>query len=168
MANNVTIVKVISSEFDDVNQLFRRKLIGADGFGYQFVRPVSIDSQNQMIETAIAHDLRTWFHDVDVGQQTVIPFKPAYDPTKPVTWLPEIRVARPTRHYWLPDRLQVHTRVKTDRNETYNLFTPVQLVRDLIRALETHEVQTRAGAYADDGEVDQGLEQWAPNDPRPQ
>lgn len=146
MSRIVTVVQVVASEFDADASVFRRSVIGADGFGYHFVRPVSVDRQNLVMETAVAHDIRKWLQSASHQDLSVVAFAPKYDPMREVVWLPEIQVARPTRHYWHPERRQVHSRIKS-RKETYNLFTPLCLARHLIMALETNEMDLRSRAY---------------------
>ena len=152
MARNITVVQVVTSEFDSDANVFRRSVIGADGFGYHFVRPVSVDRQNLVMETAIAHDIREWLQSASPEDLSVVAFAPKYDPMREVIWQKEIHVARPTRHYWHPQRLQVHSRIKTRQNETYNLFTPLCLARQLITALENNEVEVRSRAYDQNGD----------------
>ena len=147
MSQNITIVKVVGSKFDPQTNLFKREVIGADGFGYRFVRPVEVDRQNLPTEQAILHDLVEWMAAAPRRVRSVVAFAPRYDPARPVEWLPEIRVARPTRYYWRPDLQQVHTRVKCENDETYNLFTPLGLVRELISAYRCYEAKVRERAY---------------------
>lgn len=160
MSRIVTVVQVVASEFDPDANVFRRSVIGADGFGYHFVRPVSVDRQNLVMETAVAHDIRKWVQSASREDLSVVAFAPKYDPMREVVWLPEIHVARPTRHYWHPERRQVHSRIKS-KNETYNLFTPLCLARHLIMALETNEVDMRSRVYGSSQESPvHGHEDW--------
>lgn len=147
MSINITLVKVVRSEFDSERHMFRRKLIGADGFGYSFVRPIEIDRENSLTEHAIASDLLNWMNSAQARDCSVTSFAPKYDPLRPVTWLPDVRIVRPTRHYWHPDRLQVHSRIKAVDKTTYNLFTPLCLVGELLSALAGPETDLRAHAH---------------------
>lgn len=143
------VVKVIGSDYDPEIKMFRRKMISASGYGYSFIRAIDLDQHIVPTEQAVIHDLSAWLERTPKSERPVVPFAPKYDPSRPVTWLPDIEVACPTRHYWCPERQQVHTRIKSKGNETYNLFTPLSLVRDTIIAYQAFEERVREKAYGD-------------------
>lgn len=147
MSNNIMVVKVIGSEYDPAIKMFRRKMVSASGHGYQFVRAIELDQHNVPTEQAVIHDFCAWLEQTPESERAVVPFAPKYDPTRPVTWLPDIEVASPTRHYWCPERQQVHTRIRSKDDQTYNLFTPLSLVLETISDYQAFEGRVREKAY---------------------
>ncbi len=147
MSQNIMVVKVVGSDYDPETQMFRRRLISAAGHGYQIVRAVELDRHIVPTEQAVIHDLCAWLEETPTNTRPVVPFEPKYDPNRTITWLPDIEVARPTRHYWCPERQQVHTRIKSKDDQTYNFFTPLSLVRDTISAYQAFESRVREKAY---------------------
>ena len=147
MTQNIMVVKVIGSDYDPEIKMFRRKMVSASGHGYQFVRDVELDQHIVPTEQAVIHDLYTWLEQTSKRQRPVVPFAPKYDASRSINWLPDIEVASPTRHYWCPERQQVHTRIKSKNNETYNLFTPISVVRDTISDYQAFEDGVRKKAY---------------------
>lgn len=145
--HNITVAKFVQSEFDASEQLFRRKIIGADGIGYEFVRPVSVDRENMLMESAIAHDLRHWFNHEQEDGSCVVALTPRHNSNRPTEWRPAIMISRPTRHYWLSERRQIHSRVKDSEGNTYNVFTPLSFLRNLLTVFDNREASLRAEAY---------------------
>ncbi len=149
LIKRVTIAKIISSGFDSDLQMFRRKFVGADGLGYDFVRTASIDRENLLIESAIANDLRAWLRDHPEPVGNVVPYQPRVQPEQVIKWLPQFRIARASRSYWRPERQHIHTRVRTEGGETINVYTPAGLIREMLQAFDTTEAEARGSVFGD-------------------
>lgn len=144
MLYSVTVARFLTSDFDPELNMFRRTFIGADGWGYDFVRSIDVDRQNRVIESAVANEIVVWFRDNQGLRRTVVPFTPRPYTAEEIRWRPQIRVARATRSYWRPERQHIYTRVKTENDDTINIYIPAGLIPQLLHAFETSEVEIRS------------------------
>lgn len=151
MAKSVTVAQFVYSGFDSEVNMFRRQVVGADGYGYDILRPKSVDRQNLQIESAVASDLRVWLREPSRRQNSVVPLAPRVSSRREIKWLPQIRAARATRSYWLADRQHVLTRVISTDGDTYNFYTPASLIAQALHVFDTTEAEARAKVYGDDG-----------------
>ncbi len=150
MPHSVTVARFVTSGFDPELNMFRRKFIGADGWGYDIVRSIEIDRQNRVIESAVANDLLTWLQDNPDLRSTIVPFTPRLPPNETIRWRPQIRVARATRSYWRPERQHIYTRLKTEAGDTMHIYIPAGLIPQLLLAFATNEVEIRSDVETPD------------------
>ena len=147
VAKTVTIAKFLSSGFDPEENMFRRRFVGADGYGYDLLRPPSVDRQNLQIESAVASDVRTWLQENPNWNSPVVAYTPRVISDRDVKWLPPMRVARATRSYWRADRQHIFTRVITEHGVTLNIYTPARLIAQALHVFETTDADTRAKVH---------------------
>ena len=148
VTRTVTVAKFLYSGFDPDLNLFRRKLVGADGRGYDFLRPVAVDRESEVVENAVASDLREWLRENPIKNSSVVAFTPRFNFNRAIKWLPQIRVARVSRSYWKAERQHIYTRVIDEDGATIKIYTPARLIGQLLHAFDTTEVDARAYASA--------------------
>lgn len=147
MVRDVTVTKVVYSGYDWANQMFRRKLVGADGYGYEFIRAAEVDVQNYQIERAVAADIRAWLKTRRSKSQRVVAYAPRHNPMREIKWLPPIELARPTRSYLCPIKQRVEARVTSRDGEIYNIYVPARMLGKFLAAHETVEAELRETVY---------------------
>lgn len=150
MTWDVTVARIIYSGYNPNIGMFCRKLIGADGNGYEFHRPESIDVQALQIESAIAADVSAWLEEGAPKSDSVLTFTPRFDPNRPVNWLPPIEIARPSRTYWRPERKHAFTRVWSRCGRTFHLYTPITLAAEILAAHQVVDTKLRKAVYGSD------------------
>ncbi len=151
VAKSVTVAKFVYSGFDSEENMFRRQVVGADGYGYDLLRPKSVDRQNLQIESAVVSDVRLWLRESSHREHSVIPFAPRVSSACEIKWRPQIRVARATRSYWRADCQHIFTRVISTDGDTYNFYTPARLIAQALNVFDTTEAEARAQVHGDDG-----------------
>jgi len=150
VARSVTVAKFLYSGFEPDLNMFRRKFVGADGCGYDLLRPRNIDREAEVVEAAVANDVRAWMQANPEPEDPVVAFSPRFNPGRAINWLPQIRIARVSRSYWKPELQRIHTRVRSEDGETINILIPARLINQLLQAFTTSEAETRARVHGND------------------